>query len=304
MPSTLIVGAGMAGLTAARALAAEGIDVLVVDKGRAVGGRMATRRIGDAAFDHGAQHVSVRTDAFADEMQRLVDDGVTRVWLRTPSVAHPERGVEARYAGVGGMRRIPEALAAGLAVKTGTPVDRLEFAATDAIVLTPPAPQTMGILAANGLAVPDELVAIEYDATLAVMATLDEPADLPDGHVAPASGPVAWMADNQHKGVSAVPSLTIHSTAEFAAAHIDRDPEAWTKALLEAARPHHAGGVTDAVSHRWRFSQPHSTLGCGAMTVGAPIPVVLAGEVFAGARVEGAHISGLAAAEMVLDLLS
>ena len=112
------------------------------------------------------------------------------------------------------------------------------------------------------------------------------------------------MADNQHKGVSTVPSLTIHSTAEFAAANIDGDPEAWTMALLDAARPHHAGAVTGAIPHRWRFSQPRSTLERGAMVVRAPIPVVLAGEAFTDARVEGAHISGMAAATIVRELLS
>jgi predicted NAD/FAD-dependent oxidoreductase len=50
----VVVGAGLAGLTAARSLVAGGHDVLVLDKGRSPGGRMATRRIGGATFDHGA----------------------------------------------------------------------------------------------------------------------------------------------------------------------------------------------------------------------------------------------------------
>ena len=44
-PRVVVVGAGVAGLTAARSLAAFS-DVVVVDKGRGVGGRLATRRIG------------------------------------------------------------------------------------------------------------------------------------------------------------------------------------------------------------------------------------------------------------------
>ena len=44
-------------------------EVIVVDKGRGVGGRMATRRVpslsGEATFDHGAQFFTVRDDAFA-----------------------------------------------------------------------------------------------------------------------------------------------------------------------------------------------------------------------------------------------
>ncbi len=70
----VVVGAGIAGLVAARRLADAGADVVVVDKGRSVGGRLATRRIGDATLDHGAQFFTVRTPAF----QRQVDDWVER----------------------------------------------------------------------------------------------------------------------------------------------------------------------------------------------------------------------------------
>ncbi|MSO32728.1 MAG: FAD-dependent oxidoreductase, partial [Ilumatobacteraceae bacterium] len=58
----VVVGAGIAGLTAARALSHAGHSVIVLDKGRSVGGRMATRRIGDATVDHGAQFFTVRSD--------------------------------------------------------------------------------------------------------------------------------------------------------------------------------------------------------------------------------------------------
>ncbi len=56
-PSVIVVGAGIAGLAAAVRLTAAGVDVTVVDKGRGVGGRLATRRIGDATLDHGAPFV-------------------------------------------------------------------------------------------------------------------------------------------------------------------------------------------------------------------------------------------------------
>ena len=319
--SVLIIGAGMSGLAAGRSLAAEGIDVTLVDKGRAVGGRMATRRIAAAVFDHGAQHVSARSELFAGEVHRLVERGTARVWLRTRSGTHPERGIEDRYVGVNGMRRIPEALGEGLRVITGVAVDRMAIARSgvaayaggtaiataDAAILTPPAPQTLALLERSGLAnrpITAELAGVAYDATLAVMAVLDAPADLPSGHRAFSDGPVAWLADNQQKGVSAIPALTVHSSAQFAADHLDEDPAAWSVKLLAAAQLHHAGNVVDTLAHRWRYAQPRYARNDGAQLVDAAAPVVLAGELFAGARVEGAFTSGLAASRMVVNLLA
>ena len=59
----VVVGAGIAGLVAARELSSKH-EVVVVDKGRGVGGRLATRRAGDASFDHGAQFITTRSEWF------------------------------------------------------------------------------------------------------------------------------------------------------------------------------------------------------------------------------------------------
>ncbi|NND85466.1 MAG: NAD(P)-binding protein [Acidimicrobiia bacterium] len=314
--SVLIVGAGMAGITAGRFLGEAGMEVTLLDKGRAVGGRMATRRLDGGAGDHGAQHASTRSPEFAAEMARLVTSGVASEWLRTPSRSHPERGVEPRYAGVGGMRRIPEALAEGLRVQTAVRVDRLDFVdgrvhaidadgavvgAADAVVVTPPVPQLLDLLAASGLERPPDLEAIEYHASLAVIALLDAPAGIPGGHLAPDDPVVGWIADNAHKGTSARPSVTIHSTPQFAARHIDGDREDWTRLLIAAADRLHSGVPVATHSHAWRYAEPTATLDEGARLIEAPGPVVLAGEVFSGARVEGAYLSGRAAAARILE---
>ncbi len=309
MPVVVVVGAGMAGLVAARELQRWGRRVVVLDKGRAVGGRMATRTVDGRRYDHGAQHFSARDPRFAAEVADWVRAGVARVWLRTPSVTEPERGVEPRHAGIGGMRRIPEHLAVGLDVRTGVEVTRLEVAggrvtawAEDALaaagaaaIVTAPLPQALGLLAASGLAAPAGLAGVAYDACLAVMARLDGPSGLPDGHAAPDGGPVAWLADNQHKGTSPGPAVTIHSTPEFAAAHLERAPAEWVAELCTAAARWLGSPVAAAVGHRWRYSMPRTTFNGGWAAVDGA-PVLVAGEAFAGARIEGAYLSGVAAA--------
>ncbi|MBY0338687.1 MAG: NAD(P)-binding protein, partial [Acetobacteraceae bacterium] len=59
-----LIGAGMAGLSLARGLIGRGHSVKLFDKGRAPGGRLATRRTPDGRrFDHGAQYIRAEGEA-------------------------------------------------------------------------------------------------------------------------------------------------------------------------------------------------------------------------------------------------
>jgi renalase len=77
-----IIGAGMAGMTAARTLAQAGCAVTVFEKSRGFGGRMATRRSEFGSFDHGAQYFTVRDERFRTMMKWALDGApdVARPW--------------------------------------------------------------------------------------------------------------------------------------------------------------------------------------------------------------------------------
>jgi predicted NAD/FAD-dependent oxidoreductase len=219
------------------------------------------------------------------------------------------------------MRRIPEFLARSVRVQTAATVERLEAQddtvtaiveggsrlTAAAAVVTPPLPQTLTLLRNSGIGLPggtaETLPGIRYRACLAVMASLQGSSGLPDGHLSPASGPIAWMADNAHKGTSSTPSLTVHSTPAFAEAHLEDVPEMWADLLVSAARPYLSAPVKAARGHRWRYAEPTTTLESGYLLLDLSVPIILAGEVFAGARVEGAILSGLAAADVLIERL-
>jgi predicted NAD/FAD-dependent oxidoreductase len=55
----VVVGAGISGCVSAFRLAEAGHDVTLLEKGRGLGGRMSTRRMGGARIDHGAQFFTV-----------------------------------------------------------------------------------------------------------------------------------------------------------------------------------------------------------------------------------------------------
>ena len=93
-----IVGAGLAGLMAGRTLAEAGHEVVLLDKGRSPGGRLATRRIGAATLDHGAQFFTVRSEAFAARVDRWEADGLVRVG---PAASRSTTGTPATRSGAG-----------------------------------------------------------------------------------------------------------------------------------------------------------------------------------------------------------
>ena len=53
-----VIGAGIAGLTAARHLHQAGYRILVLEKSRGLGGRLATRRVDGQPIDHGCRYIS------------------------------------------------------------------------------------------------------------------------------------------------------------------------------------------------------------------------------------------------------
>jgi renalase len=115
----VIVGAGIAGLCAAGELIAAGRRVIVLEKSRGIGGRMATRRIGAAVCDHGAQFFTVRGRAFGSLVAEAEEAAAVGVWCRgfarvataVGPVADATDG-HARWRGMQGMTDLPKRLAA------------------------------------------------------------------------------------------------------------------------------------------------------------------------------------------------
>jgi monoamine oxidase len=74
----VVVGAGMAGLTAARALAEAGLQVLVVEAQDRIGGRILTRHVGDEAIELGAEFIHGRPP----ELWALIDEAGLETYER------------------------------------------------------------------------------------------------------------------------------------------------------------------------------------------------------------------------------
>jgi renalase len=312
--TTVVVGAGLAGLLCARTLADAGRPVVLLDKGRSPGGRLATRRIGGATLDHGAQFFTVRTRELGELVATWEASGLVYEWARgfgSEPDGHP------RYAVRGGMNALAKHLAAGLDVRCPAMAFAVHAAddawrvalddgtsvAASSLVLTCPTPQILALLVSSGVALPEPIRTLDYDRALALLAVLDGPSALGGpGAVQEPGGTVAFVADNQAKGVSAVPALTLHATAAWSLEHWDHDREAVHRDLLAMAAPYLGRAqVLESQVKRWRFATPRTPWPDPCWVApDAPAPLVLAGDAFGGPRVEGAARSGLAAARALL----
>lgn len=331
MADCLIVGAGIAGLMAARLLQEGGRPVTVLDKARGVGGRMATRRISvngsQAVLDFGAQFFTVRSEPFGRWVQKWQQLGVVQEWSRGFVAGdEPYRpDGHLRFRGAQGMTGVPKQLAEGLTIHLRTPAGSVlktekgwqvkaeggQTYTAAVLILTPPVPQSLALLAAGGVALPagvrEELENIQYDPCLAVLAVLDGPSHIPaPGGVRPDHPLLFWLADNQQKGISPLPAVTIHAGPAFSREHYAAAQEEATKPqvmkkILDAAIPWLGAKVVAAQLHRWRYSMPVQVYEQPCLVVPGRFPLLFAGDAFAGPRVEGAALSGRAAAKYLLE---
>jgi predicted NAD/FAD-dependent oxidoreductase len=81
MKKTAVIGAGMAGITAARTLVQAGHEVHVFEKSHGAGGRMSTRVTPYGTFDHGTQYFTVRDPRFLKALTEVPgSQAVCRAW--------------------------------------------------------------------------------------------------------------------------------------------------------------------------------------------------------------------------------
>lgn len=313
--SCIIVGSGISGLMAAHKLREYAVDLTLVEKGRAPGGRMATRKEGDAIFDHGAQFVTTRELAFRERVESWVDKNAVKPWYVGPLG-------NMRYVGITGMRSIPDLLTKGMNVAYSEKVTKIHFKKdvwtvtvqphgskatktykSDFLVLTAPVPQSLQLIRESNIELDydeeEELSRIKYIRCISVLAKLKGPAGLPNPGAMDLNHDVLrWIGDNCVKGISPVEgSITLHSSPKFADRYWDAPDEERIPLMLAAAKPFLKSDVVETSSHRWGFSEP-TRIYKEKQPFRVPYfldedhRLALCGDGFNGPRIEAAAISG------------
>ncbi len=304
-----IIGAGMAGLAAARRLQSAGIEPIIFDKSRGLGGRMATRRVDGLQFDHGAQYFTARGARFCALVEEWCAEGRVGEWfdggfVGTPAMTAPAREMADGLTVVGG--RAVTALARDEAgwtvVAAAGVVDAPGNGSFSAVVLALPAPQVAPIVATAGVALP-QLELVRYAPCWALMLAFDTSLPVAWDNLKPDGGTLAWIARNGTKPRrgGARETLVVHAGPDWSRRNLEMTPDIaavelephWRAATGITATP------TFVAAHRWRYARVEETAGAPflwdeASRLGA------CGDWCLGPRVEAAFDSGEAMAEAVV----
>jgi len=322
----LVVGAGWAGLTAAARLAAKGYAVTVVEKSRGPGGRSATRRAGRFEFDHGAQYLTASSDAFARQVKAWAAAGLLASWDagiavfgRPPDASSSGAGAR-RWVGTPSMNAVPRRLAEGLDCRWRWRAERLAWDGTGwavtsgegerlearSLLLTAPPAQSLGLLG-DDHALAGSLSDVEMAPCWALMVGYERAPEIGFDAAFVNQGPLSWVARmDTRPGRQGAPSWIAHAGPAWSRTQLEAEPERVASLLLAAL------GELDVLftrdvrllkAHRWRYARGGVSSLSPPLLSRARERLVVAGDWCAGERIEGAWISGVAAARRLERLL-
>lgn len=265
-----VIGAGISGIACARTLVDAGVDVVVLDRGRHLGGRMAVRTDHGRAVDIGASYFTAADPAFEAVVRSWAERGLARPWTNTFGV-YEQGQVRAstgpmRWAGTGGLRALVENLAEGLDVRQVQvtevgPGPTVDGEPVLAAVLAMPDPQARRLLHPH-LSTEAAALSAGFEPVLALTAAWasrgwDEHLD---GMFVNGDDRLSWIADDGRRRGDGAPVLLAHSTPATAAAHLAA-PEQAIEPMLAALR--RILGIGDepwwTQLQRWTYARPAGT---------------------------------------------
>jgi renalase len=298
-----VIGAGLAGLTAAGALQHAGHAVVVWEKSRGVGGRTATRRAGSMRFDHGAP---------------FLHDGASPL-AEAPTLAqcrlHTAAGVVLDVAAAAPTgNALAKTLAADLDVRTGVrvapiahprpggqgwqlvDVDGAALGSYDALVIAVPAPQAAELLARASPELAARASTVQFTACWSAMVAWPQPLHIAWSVARDEAGVSVALREPAKLGRAAGERWVIQADPALSAQWIDDDGAAVAQRLVdrfaalvgrELPEPAHLA------AHRWLYARALTPIPESVMTDGT---LIVAGDWCGGTTAGAALRSGTAAA--------
>ena len=301
----LVLGSGIAGLAAARLAKNDGKSVLVIDKGRRLGGRVSTKRQDGFVFNHGAQFVTAKGTEFANLLDMAKVAGNIKDWQ-----VSDDKIVQI---GTPSMRDLPQFMAAELMIRQQTEITKITrqgghigFFDKDGLVATgrqaiisAPAAQTSKLLADIFPELAATAGLASYDPCWTIMLGLEDDHGLGTAPLRDTAAGIALSVpemtrSNQKSGLGA-PALTIQATGQWSQQHLQDDPQIVIESLCQIwqnlnGKP--LGIIRTATAHRWLYAKVITAVPSDAPRLSNDGKLAIAGDWLGGPRVEQAFDSG------------
>ncbi len=312
---SLIIGAGITGLTAGRVLHKHHQKLLILDKARGIGGRAATRRLGDARADHGAPCFHLDQPQVGELWRPLLAE-------LNCQPAPAELDAEA-WICPAGINALAKELGKGLPIETSQTVRELRYAhglwhcttiegrldQSRQLLVTSPLWQTAEFFKDhhNDLQKQIQILArkVGYRPQWTLILTLGTSTAFPRADFsfqAYHSSPIASIYEQGSKGRPASQGvLVVQTSQEFS----DRYIEAEAKTVIELLKPELTRlgwdlSMADIQAHRWRYARVGQPLQQPSVRFEAYPGLILAGDFCLASTIMGAAESALAASAMLL----
>ncbi len=301
---TVIVGAGISGLVAGSRIQAKGNKVVILEKSRSVGGRIATRRDDLSTYDHGAQFykIAIHSNTAIDDF--WTKKNITQTWF-TENAHHFKSSA-------GGLTHLAKSIAESLDIIFNEKLIEIKnpdefqkcyqlicesgkLILAKKIILSCPLPQTLDILKKSNIQFPNDLEKIAYAKALVGLFELQSTEENLKNfkYQSEINSAIFSLCNQLSKNVSKTLAFTCTMTPDWSEIHFDQTEESilgkiqnefshFIKSIDEHAI------IVKSQLKKWRFSHPnqiYQSLHLDLMDNGE---ILLIGDAFGGASIAGA----------------
>lgn len=321
--SIAIIGAGIAGLSAAQALRSARCKISLFDKSRGSGGRLASKRSAFGSLDLGAQYFTARERNFSAQVEQWHQQGLIDTWQphlyqsNHLGLSH-SADEQHRWVGTPRMSALTRALCKGLDCHFETRIcevfrgeqawylldaDGQQHGPFSQVIVAAPAPQAASLLSASPQ-LASTAAGVTMLPTWAVALQFAQALDTPVEACFVQNNPLDWIARSQSKpGREHSGDVWIcHASSDWTQAHLELDKDAVCEHLRGALAELLGctiGAPSEQLAHRWLYARPAHSHEFAALS-DPQLGLYACGDWCLGGRVEGAWLSGREAARLLL----